>query len=178
MTAVHETGSVNAGVSGAGTHGVRGRMGGVGSHAVATHDVATAPTGFPPGTGASGAPRRALRPAREAGGAPSARPGAPGRSPRVITPALQAMETAEAATQGRSGWVAPARQARGVAVCGPDGTYIGVLKEINSHGALVERSVQRAVYVPFEAIATVRDEQLTLAVAADQVDRMLWQHPD
>ena len=90
----------------------------------------------------------------------------------------QAIETAHAVTRGWSGWVAPARPAQGVTVCGPDGAYIGVLMEINRHGALVERPVRRAVYVPFAAIATVRDEQLVLTVAADQVDRMPWRHPD
>ena len=91
---------------------------------------------------------------------------------------IQAIEIAHAVTRVRSGWVAPARPAQGVTVCGPDGAYIGVLMEINRHGALVERPVRRAVYVPFAAIATVRDEQLVLTVAADQVDRMPWRHPD
>lgn len=74
--------------------------------------------------------------------------------------------------------MAPARPTRGVTVHGSDGASIGVLSAITSQGALVERPLRRTVYVPFEAIATVHNEQLTLRIAADQVDGMPWRHPD
>ena len=138
------------------------------------HVVATIPTSLPHGSGATNASRRVRRASRGAGGVSSALPGCDDSSPLVMTAAI---ETAHAVTRGGSGLVAPARPARGVTVCGPDGASIGVLMEINRQGALVKRPVRGAVYVPFAAIATVRDEQLVLTVAVDQVDRMPWRHP-
>ncbi len=169
--AVQATGTISAAVAGATNHGVTGRAGG----AAPLLSVAAMPSSLPHGTGASSLPRRARRRSHLADSAPRALPSAPVRRPLVI---IQALETAEAATRGRSGWVASARPARGVTVCGPDGAYIGVLTAISNQGALVERPRRPAVYVPFEAIATVRDEQLTLTIAADQVDRMPWRHAD
>lgn len=74
--------------------------------------------------------------------------------------------------------MAPARPTGGVSVHGPDGASIGVLTMITSQGSLVERPLRPAVYVPFEAIATVHNEQLTLRITADQVDGMPWRHAD
>lgn len=176
ITAVQATGTVGADVAGATNHGVTGCANG----AASLLSVAAIPSGLPRGSGASGPPRRARRRPHLADAAPRALRSAPDRSPLDRSPLVitQALETAEAVTRGWSGWVAPARPARGVTVCGPDGSFIGVLTAISSPGALVERPQRPAVYVPFEAIATVRDEQLTLTMAADQVDRMPWQRAD
>ena len=170
MTAIHMTGTVNASTPDVRNHGMTDHLGDVAPAQV----VATIPTSLPHGSGATNASRRVRRASRGAGGVSSALPGFGDSSPLVMTPAI---ETAHAVTRNRNGWVASARPARGVTVCGPDGASIGVLMEINRQGALVERPVRGAVYVPFAAIATVRDEQLVLTVAVDQVDRMPWRHP-
>lgn len=81
-----------------------------------------------------------------------------------------------------SGWTAPTRlldavEAASVEIRGVDGQSIGILKTIDGWGVLVDRPLLSAVYVPFEAIATVRDKQLMLTVAANQVDGLNWPYP-
>lgn len=81
-----------------------------------------------------------------------------------------------------SGWPTPTHlldgvEAASVEIRGVDGQSIGILTTIDGHGVLVDRPLASDVYVPFEANATVRDEQLVLTVAANQVDGMNWPHP-
>ena len=65
----------------------------------------------------------------------------------------------------------------GMTVYGTNGDEIGLVKEVRSNDFLVDRSLRRDVYVPFNAIQTVRNDQVVLNLPADQVDSMSWPNP-
>ena len=65
----------------------------------------------------------------------------------------------------------------GMTVYGTNGDEIGLVKEVRSNDFLVDRSLRRDVYVPFNAIQTVRNDQVVLNLPADQVDSMNWPNP-
>ena len=65
----------------------------------------------------------------------------------------------------------------GMDVVGADGVRVGQVKAVSSTAMLVDRSLQRDVFVPFEAIDTVTNNQIVLTIPSDQVDRMHWPHP-
>jgi hypothetical protein len=65
----------------------------------------------------------------------------------------------------------------GMPVLGADGVHVGRLKQVRLADVLVDRALRRDVYVPFEAIADVTNEEIVLAIPADQVDTMNWSRP-
>jgi hypothetical protein len=75
----------------------------------------------------------------------------------------------------RTGYVFHATE--GMPVLGADGVRVGRLKQVRLADVLVDRALQRDVYIPFEAIADVRSQGIVLSLPADQVDNMNWSHP-
>lgn len=67
--------------------------------------------------------------------------------------------------------------ALGMAVLGADGRLIGRVKEVFASSLLIDRAVQRDIYVPFDAIQTLWHNQVVLAIPTTQVDDMHWPHP-
>ena len=67
----------------------------------------------------------------------------------------------------------------GMEAVGSDGGHVGHLHEVRpAEGDLLVRRplLTRDVYIPFEAIAAVRDGALMLTVPADEVVRQGWPH--
>jgi len=68
----------------------------------------------------------------------------------------------------------------GMDVVGMDAVTVGQLREVRAAEGdiLVHRSLlQRAVYVPVDAIKDVHDGAIVLTITADHVDHMGWSHP-
>ena len=67
--------------------------------------------------------------------------------------------------------------AAGLEVLGADGARVGQVKAARPPDILVDRALKRDVYVPFEAVQDVRENQIILTIPADQVDSMNWPRP-
>lgn len=67
--------------------------------------------------------------------------------------------------------------AEGTEVIGADGERIGRVKEVRDGDFLVDRTGQRDVYVPTNAVADVREGAVRLTVAAAEVDDQGWANP-
>lgn len=65
----------------------------------------------------------------------------------------------------------------GMTVVGADDKPIGRVKEVRSDDFLVDRSLQRDVYVPFSAVRGFAGDRIVLDVTAGQVDSMGWPNP-
>lgn len=65
----------------------------------------------------------------------------------------------------------------GMEVLAADGDELGRVKDVRSTDFLLERSMQRDVYVPFDAIRDISSDRIVLNVASDQVDNMGWENP-
>jgi hypothetical protein len=62
----------------------------------------------------------------------------------------------------------------GMEVLGAEKERVGQVKEVRTSDFLVERSLQRDVYVPFAAIREVTGNQVVLTVTSDHVDALKW----
>jgi osmotically-inducible protein OsmY len=62
-------------------------------------------------------------------------------------------------------------------VVGQDGEEVGEVKEIRSNDFLVDRTMARDVYIPFQA-AHVMDDRIRLNVRAGEVDDQGWEMPE
>ena len=62
----------------------------------------------------------------------------------------------------------------GMDVLGADQERVGQVKEVRASDFLVERPLQRDVYVPFAAIRDVTGNQVVLTVTSDHVDALKW----
>ncbi len=69
------------------------------------------------------------------------------------------------------------RATEGMAVIGANGERVGTVKAVRMTDLLMDRTVGRAVYVPFECIGAIEDDRLTLKVASDEVNNQGWAHP-
>jgi hypothetical protein len=67
--------------------------------------------------------------------------------------------------------------ALGMEVLGRDGIPIGCVKELAADHFLLDRPLQRDIYVPLAAIRRVIHNQVVLAISTADVDRMGWPHP-
>ena len=65
----------------------------------------------------------------------------------------------------------------GMEVLAADGDELGWVKDVRSADFLLERSMQRDVYVPFDAIRDISSDRIVLNKASDQVDNMGWENP-
>lgn len=65
----------------------------------------------------------------------------------------------------------------GMEVIGRDGGVVGEVKEVRSNNFLVDRSMARDVYIPFNA-CQMGSGQIRLNVRADEVDNQGWEMPD
>lgn len=66
----------------------------------------------------------------------------------------------------------------GMEVVGPQGGHVGSVKAVREHDFLVDRSMQRDVYVPYTAVMSVSGTRTVISVSPLQVDNMGWQAPD
>lgn len=68
---------------------------------------------------------------------------------------------------------------QGMLVVGTNGNQIGTIKEVQMHSRnfLVNRSMQRDIYIPFSAIQSVQNQQVVLNIPANQVDNQDWPSP-
>ena len=62
----------------------------------------------------------------------------------------------------------------GMEVLGAEKERVGQVKEVRTSDFLVERHLQRDVYVPFAAIREVTGNQVVLTVTSDHVDALKW----
>jgi hypothetical protein len=62
----------------------------------------------------------------------------------------------------------------GMEVFGAETERVGQVKEMRASDFLVERPLQRDVYVPFAAIRDVTGNQVVLTVTSDHVDALKW----
>ena len=74
------------------------------------------------------------------------------------------------------GW-SPSYLQEGMEVVGSDGNRVGRVKEVRDSDFLVDRSPQRDVYVPFDAVQAVVDGRVVLNVPAGQVGYTDWPNP-
>ncbi|HEX5504031.1 MAG TPA: DUF2171 domain-containing protein [Thermomicrobiales bacterium] len=65
----------------------------------------------------------------------------------------------------------------GMKVVGANGDDVGTVKAVRADDFLVDRSMQRDIYVPKDAVRDVTANTIALAIPADQVDNMNWQNP-
>ncbi len=65
----------------------------------------------------------------------------------------------------------------GMEVVGADGDRVGTVKDLRDTDFLVDRAMQRDVYVPFDAIRSIDGDVITLTVAAGAVDQQGWPSP-
>jgi len=65
----------------------------------------------------------------------------------------------------------------GMDVVDSDGQRVGTVKEVRDNDFLVDRSMARDVFVPFDE-CTVEDRQVRLNVMADQVENQGWEVPE
>ena len=66
----------------------------------------------------------------------------------------------------------------GMEVLGAEKERVGQVKEVRAADFLVERPLQRDVYVPFAAIRDVTGNQVVLTVTSDRVDAIKWPHEE
>ena len=62
----------------------------------------------------------------------------------------------------------------GMEVLGAEKERVGQVKEVRAADFLVERRLQRDVYVPFAAIREVTGNQVVLTVMSNHVDAIKW----
>jgi sporulation protein YlmC with PRC-barrel domain len=62
-------------------------------------------------------------------------------------------------------------------VVGSDGEAVGQVKEVGQDNFLVNRSMDRDVYVPFGAIQAITDYSIMLTIPAGRVDDIGWPKP-
>lgn len=65
----------------------------------------------------------------------------------------------------------------GLTVLGSDQDAIGTIKQVNGNELLVDRRMQRDIFVPFDAVQQVSQDGVVLNVPSDQVDNMGWRNP-
>ncbi len=65
----------------------------------------------------------------------------------------------------------------GMEVDGSQGKFAGTVKEIRDNDFLLDRSMDRDVFVPFSAIQKIQDQKIFLNLPEDQVDDQGWQEP-
>lgn len=66
---------------------------------------------------------------------------------------------------------------QGMKVVGTNGDTVGQVKEVRSNDFLVNRNMQRDVYMPFSAVQNVSGNTIALNIPANQVDNMGWANP-
>lgn len=62
-------------------------------------------------------------------------------------------------------------------VASADGELVGRVKEIRAVDFLLDRPMERDVYVPFSAVKAIRNDLVMLTINADRIDDMGWEHP-
>jgi hypothetical protein len=71
----------------------------------------------------------------------------------------------------------PSRIVPGMDVIAQDGERVGGVKQVRGSDVLVDRRMQRDIYVPFEAIMGVGEDGISLRYASDQIGDLGWEQP-
>lgn len=66
---------------------------------------------------------------------------------------------------------------KGMVVSGTDGAEIGEVKAVRRSDFLVNRPMAFDTYVPLDAVLHTTNDEVVLAIAADEVDSMGWANP-
>jgi hypothetical protein len=66
----------------------------------------------------------------------------------------------------------------GMVVVGSDGSAVGEVKQVRDEDFLVNRSLERDVYVPLDAVREVLEDLVVLNIRGDEVDGMHWPVPE
>ncbi|HET8632188.1 MAG TPA: DUF2382 domain-containing protein [Thermomicrobiales bacterium] len=94
-----------------------------------------------------------------------------------VTPTTAGTATTAGAGYGAAGPYAGQLQP-GMDVVGSDTDKIGTVKELRANDFLVNRTMQRDIYVPYTALSGVTGGRAMLSVPADRVDNMGWPTPE
>ena len=103
---------------------------------------------------------------------------AEGVTPVTTIPASGAAATARTERAVRRAVPMPggAEIAKGMQIFGSDGQPIGYVKDVRSNAVLVDRPMERDVYIPRSALQ-MSGGRLMVDVPADQVGSQHWQQP-
>jgi len=113
---------------------------------------------------------REARPAADTA-TPATAETAAGAAAMTTPPTTSAAESAEAA-------MSPRGQVQvGLDVIGSDNAIVGRVKEVRANDFLVDRTMQRDIYVPFTAVQDVNQSGVMLTVASDEVNNQDWEKP-
>lgn len=66
----------------------------------------------------------------------------------------------------------------GMQVLGSDGELIGVVKEIAANDFLVDRTMERDIYVPFSACSSISEGRVNLNLRAIDINQQNWRMPE
>jgi hypothetical protein len=66
----------------------------------------------------------------------------------------------------------------GMEVVGVDGDTVGSVKEVSSSSFLLERSMNRDVFVPFHAIQSMSGNRMSLNIRGSEINDQGWATPD
>lgn len=97
-----------------------------------------------------------------------------GRSTAQPTVSPGMTESAPMGSAGTTGTFGRDQVRETMDVIGSDGNDIGRVKEVREHDFLVDRPLQRDLYIPYSAIQSIHGERIMLNVPAGQVDAMGW----
>ncbi|MGN6755525.1 MAG: DUF2382 domain-containing protein [Thermomicrobiales bacterium] len=112
---------------------------------------------------------REARPAKDAATSATAETAAGAAA--MTTPPTTSAESVEAAMSPRG------QVQMGLDVIGADNAMVGRVKEVRANDFLVDRSMQRDIYVPFTAVQDVNQSGVMLTVASNEVDDQDWEKP-
>ena len=62
----------------------------------------------------------------------------------------------------------------GMVVLGADQESVGLVKEVNHTEFLLDRELQRDIYIPLELIDRVQNKLVVLSITADEVNTREW----
>ncbi len=101
-------------------------------------------------------------------------------SAATYTPTKQSGSTVSSSARPASTSSTSTRRAdvrEGMDVCGSDDEGVGKVKTLGDNEFLVDRTMQRDVWVPFSAVRDVEGNRVILTVPANQVDHQNWPSP-
>jgi hypothetical protein len=65
----------------------------------------------------------------------------------------------------------------GMVVLGADKESVGLVKQVNHTDFLLDRELERDIYIPWELIAQVENKLVVLSITAEEVNTREWPKP-
>ena len=65
----------------------------------------------------------------------------------------------------------------GMVVLGADNESVGLVKQVDDTYFLLDRELERDIYMPLELIARVKNKLVVLSITADEVNTREWPQP-